>query len=79
MARACIEEGRQYIGVCRHQQHVSWLQNILSRAAVVSMSQQGSALYQQDLADCINDHFKELIDEMQNIDAANSGSDYDQL
>ena len=62
MARACLEEGIQYIGVCRHQQHASWLQNIFNRAAVVSMTREGSALYQAELANCVHEHFKELIE-----------------
>ena len=68
----------QYIGVCRHQQHASWLQNILNRAAVVSMTREGSALDQAELAKCIHEHFKELIKEMHDMDAAKSDSDYDE-
>ena len=75
MARACLEEGIQYIGVCRHQQHASWLQNILNRAAVERHTRLGTTLYEQDLVTCINEHFKELIDEMHDMDAAKSDSD----
>jgi len=70
MARACLDEGIQYVGVCRSQQHSSWLENILNRASVESTVRQGTALYEQDLATCINDHFKELIDELHTQDAA---------
>ena len=78
MARACLEEGIQYIGVCRHQHHTSWLQNTLNRAAVVSMTREGSARYQAVLANCVREHFKELIEEMHDMDAAKSDSDYDE-
>ena len=72
MARACLDEGIQYIGVCRSLQHSSWLVNILNRASVESTARQGTALYEQDLPKCLNDHFKELIDELHAQDAANS-------
>ena len=70
MARACLDDGIQYIGVCRSQQHSSLLVNILNRASVESTVRQGTALYEQDLASCINDHFKELIDELHAQDGA---------
>ena len=70
MARACLDEGIEYIGVCRSQSHSSWLVNILNRASVESTVRQGTALYEQDLATCLQDHFKELIDELHAQDAA---------
>ena len=70
MARACLDEGIEYIGVCRSQQHVSWMVNVLNRASVESTVRQGTALYEQDLATCLKDHFKELIDELHAQDAA---------
>ena len=70
MARACLDLGIQYVGICRTDQHCSWLTNILNTAAVECISRNGSPLYQQDLATCINDHFRELIDELHQQDAA---------
>ena len=70
MARACLNLGIQYVGICRSAQHCSWLTNILNKAAVECISRTGSPLYQQDLATCINEHFKELIDELHQQDAA---------
>jgi hypothetical protein len=70
MARACLDEGIQYVGICRSQQHCSWLVNILNRAAVESTVRSGTALYAQDATALINDHFKELIDELHTQDAA---------
>jgi len=70
MARACLDEGIEYIGVCRSQGHSSWLVNVLNRASVESTVRQGTALYEQDLATCLQDHFKELIDELHAQDAA---------
>ena len=34
MARACLNQGIQYVGICRTDQHCSWLTNILNKAAV---------------------------------------------
>ena len=70
MARACLSKGIQYVGICRTDQHCSWLTNILNKAAVECISRNGSPQYQQDLASCINAHFMELIDELHQQDAA---------
>ena len=82
MARACLNLGIQYVGICRSEQHCSWLTNILNKAAVECISRTGSPLYQQDLATCINEHFRELIDELHQQDAAvaetTDGEDSDQ-
>ena len=70
MARACLNLGIEYVGICRTESHCSWLCNILNKAAVECMSRNGSPLYQQDLVSCINAHFMELIDELHQQDAA---------
>ena len=70
MARACLNQGIQYVGICRTEQHCSWLTNILNKAAVECISRSGSPLYQQDLASCIQAHFKEVIEELHQQDAA---------
>ena len=70
MARACLNKGIQYVGICRTDQHCSWLNNILNRAAVECISRNASPLYNQDLSTCIKDHFKELIEELHQQDAA---------
>ena len=70
LARACLDSGIQYVGVCRSEPHCSWLVNILNRASVESIVRQGAALYEQDLSTCLKEHFKELIDELHAQDAA---------
>ena len=70
MARACLDEGIAYVGICRSDEHCSWLTNILNKAAVECISRSGSPLYQQDLASCIDAHFKEVIQELHQQDAA---------
>ena len=70
MARACLNKGIEYVGICRSDQHCSWLTNILNEAAVDCISRSGSPLYQQDLASCIDARFKEVIQELHQQDAA---------
>ena len=72
LARACLETGIQYVGICRKTEHASWLVNVLNRAAVELITRNGTALYEQDLASCLTDHFKELIEELHAQDAAMS-------
>ena len=69
MARACLNQGIHYVGICRTEKHCSWLTNILNKAAVECCARNGSPLYQQDLAQCISSHFRELIDELHQQDA----------
>ena len=70
LARACLQAGIQYIGVFRKAEHASGLINVLNRAAVELIRRNGTALYEQDLAPCLEDHFKELIEELNAQDAA---------
>ena len=79
LARACLEKGIQYVGITREQSHCSWLIHVLNRAAMECASRNGSTLYEQDLATCLQDHFKELIEEMNDQDASLSddeGADF---
>ena len=46
--------------------------NVTNRAAVYCQTRTGTALYEQDLASSITEHFKELIDELQDQDVAAS-------
>ena len=79
LARACLEKGILYVGITQKPAHTSWLINVLNRAAVECASRNGSTLYEQDLATCLQDHFKELIEEMNDQDASLSddeGADF---
>ena len=72
LARACLEAGIQYVGICRKAEHASWLINVSNCAAVELVTRTGTALYEQDLASCLKDHFEELIEELHAQDAAMS-------
>ena len=65
------------MGICRSVEHSSWLINVLNRAAVECTSRNGTALYEQDLATCLKDHVKELVEELHAQDAAMSDGDED--
>ena len=69
MARACLNQGIQYVGICRNDRHCSWLMNILNKAAVECIARKDSPLYQQDLASCISAHVMELIDDLHKQEA----------
>ena len=70
LARACMKQGWLYTGLCRSNEHSSWLQNVLNRRAVQVIATSGTALFEQDLASCIKGHFKELLDELHEQDNA---------
>ena len=69
MARACLNQGIQYVGICRTERHCSWLTNILNKAAVECIARNDSPLYQQDLASNISAHFNDIIDGLRKQDA----------
>ena len=75
MARACLNLGIQYVGICRTEQHSTWLNNILNKAAVECTSRNGSPLYEADLASAIQVHFTEMIEEQRQQDAAEDVED----
>ena len=70
LARACLEKGILYVGITREPAHCSWLINVLNRAAVECTTRNGSTLSEQDLGTCLQDHFKELIEELHDQDAS---------
>ena len=75
LARACLNQGIQYVGICRTELLFNWLTKILNKAALECISRSGSPLYQQDLASCIQAHFKGVIEELHQQDAAVDGDD----
>ena len=67
-ARAAMELGIQYSCLCRSSEHSSWLQNILDRHALRLGVLSGSPLYEQDLAQCIKEHFQDIVDQLNEAD-----------
>lgn len=69
-ARAAMDLGIQYACICRSAWHCSWLQNILDRQALRALCRNGSPLYQQDLAQCLEAQFKDTLAKLNEMDAA---------
>jgi hypothetical protein len=67
--RAAMELGIQHMCMAKNAEHNSWLQNVFDRQAVFVMTQNGSPLFEQDLATCINEHFKDVLDAVHQQDA----------
>ena len=67
-ARAAMEMGVPYAGVTRCQEHCSWLQNILDRQALRCVATAG-ALFDQDLSECVKEHFQDVLDQLNEQDA----------
>ncbi len=68
-ARACLELGVAYVGLCRCAEHASWLQNVLDRHALLLMTRQGTPLFEQDMAQCVTEHFQDVQDQLNSADA----------
>lgn len=69
-ARAAMEAGIQYSCIARSAEHCSWLVNVLDRVALGLICKTGSPLYQQDLAQCVREHFVETLDQLNEQDNA---------
>ena len=70
LARACLDSGIQYAGVCRTDEHCHWLANLLNHAAVESIVKPDKHLHDPDLATSLKDQFMEVIDEFNAQDQA---------
>jgi len=69
-ARAAMELGLPYSCFCRNAEHASWLQNVLDMHALRAMCTSGSALFLQGYLDCVNEHFKDVLDRLITTDDA---------
>ena len=69
-ARACMEAGISYSCLAKNAEHGSWLINVLDKMALAQICKQGSPLYQQDLSECLNEHFSETLDQLNEQDNA---------
>ena len=64
LASASMAEGIQYVGVVCDATHVKWLQNTCDRASLQYIVKNGSALYQQDLAELVQQHYNDVLEEL---------------
>ena len=68
LARACMAKGWPYLGICRNAEHQSWLQNVLNKRALQVIVTKETALFERELADMVRDHFKEILEELNEED-----------
>lgn len=76
LASACLSAGCLYYGIIGNACHLSWLQNVLDRAALCELVKVGTPLYQEDLASSVKEHFTDLLDEL-NRESVEDDSDAD--
>ena len=65
-----MKAGATYTAICRSKEHCSWLTNIMDRQACELIVQQGSCLYEQDLAQLVKSHFSDVLESLNEADAA---------
>ena len=63
-----MNAGILYACLAKNQEHTWWLQNVFDRAAVTSICTLESALYSQDLANCIKAHYQDIVDQVREQD-----------
>ena len=63
-----MDRGITYACLAKSPAHSTWLQNVLDRQAVISICTSESALYTQDLATCIEEHFKDVLRQVKDQD-----------
>ena len=77
-ARACLELGIEYRGICRNELHQSWLANVADRDACSIITSKGSPLFEDDLAEMVKKHFDEVLEQSKgraNAEDNDPGSD----
>ena len=62
LATACMQLGIAYLGIVSNATHLSWLTNVLDRAALQYIVESGHVLYQEDLASLVKDMFADLLE-----------------
>ena len=68
LAQACLLEGWPYLGIAPTAAHCSYMQNRIDRDAIGIISTAASAMYDEDLAALIKEHFQDLVDEFNAAD-----------
>ena len=63
LAVEAMRRGAQYLGVCSHTTHQTWLQNAIDREALALITESGTPLYQQELAEHIQGHYRDILED----------------
>ena len=64
-----MEMGIVYACMAKNADHNSWLQNVFDRSAMAIVTRSGTPLFEQDLATCVTEHFKDVLDQLHQQDA----------
>ena len=67
-ARACLAMGVPWVGLCWNQTHVHWLNNVVDRWTLEALVQKTSPLHEQDLAKLVQEHFSDVLQQIQDRD-----------
>ena len=63
LACAAMSRGLKYTGFVEDAKHLAWLQNIMDTASLRFIAKKGEALYMEDLAELITQHYQDLLEE----------------
>ena len=72
-ARACLELGIEYRGICTNVKHQAWLANVLDRDACYLITKE-SPLFEQDLSEMVKKHFQDILEQNEQRDNAEDNS-----
>ena len=67
--RAAMECGIHYSCMAKNAEHNSWLQNMFDKSSLQIITKSGAPLYEQNLSTCVAEHFKDILDQLQEQDA----------
>ena len=62
LACAAMSHGAKYTGFVEESKHLAWLQNIVDAASLRYIAKVGEALYMEDVAELINQHYQDLVE-----------------
>ena len=77
LAEACMKMGAQYFGIVFDKTHHQWLSNVVDRASLQYICEQGGVLYHSDLATTLKELFSDQMDKDDNDDGTGDLSDED--
>ena len=68
LAVEAMRRGATYLGVCSHTTHQTWLQNAIDKEALALITESGTPLYQQELAEHIQEQYKDILEDLNGQD-----------
>ena len=76
--RACQSMGLPWLGLCANSVHASWARSCLDRWACEVIAQKGSPFHDRDLAELINTHLSDVLQQTKDRDEAKADDDDEQ-